>query len=92
MLKNISNLISMFAFNEFHKYEYSLVKTTINELINTNDRDLLIIDKDGIINHCSSNIQHLFSFCDLYSNSIKQILPENITNWILDSKTKCQNI
>lgn len=62
MLKNISNLISMFAFNEFHKYEYSLVKTTINELINTNDRDLLIIDKDGIINHCSSNIQHLFSF------------------------------
>lgn len=90
MLKNISNLISMFAFNEFHKYEYSLVKTTINELINTNDRDLLIIDKDGIINHCSSNIQHLFSFCDLYSNSIKQILPENITNWILDSKTKCQ--
>ncbi len=90
ILDNTSNLISMFAFNEFHKDEYNLRNATIDEIININDNDLLIVNKNGMITHCSFDIQQMFSFCDLYSNSINQILPENITNWILNSKTKCK--
>ena len=90
ILGNISKLISMFAFNEFHKDEYNLCNATIDEIININGSDLLIVDKDGRITHCSFDIQQMFSFCDLYSSSINQILSENITSWIFNSKTKCK--
>lgn len=85
ILKNASNLISIFAISEFNKSKYSFQNAIINKIIDMNEEHILVIDKDGMVTNCSHPIQEMFSFCDLYTNSIKQILPDNVVSWILNS-------
>ncbi len=88
ILKNASNLISIFIFNEINKSKYSFQAAIINKMIDISKENILIVDNIGMVNNCSPSIQEMFPFCDLYTNSISQILPDNIVNWILNSQSQ----
>lgn len=88
ILKNASNLISIFIFNEINKSKYSFQAAIINKMIDISKENILIVDNIGMVNNCSSSIQEMFPFCDLYTNSISQIFPDNIVNWILNSQSQ----
>lgn len=91
ILKNTSSLIGMFAQNESNRFQHSLQSVVIDSIIDLGEENLIIVDKRGIINNCSDSIIEMFSTCQLYTNSIEQILPRNIVNWILNSKSLGRN-
>lgn len=91
ILKNTSNLISMLAQNENNRLRYSLQDAIIDTMIDMSGGNLLVVDRNGIVSNCSNTINKMFSTCQLYTNSIDQILPNSIVDWILSSKTPGKN-
>ena len=90
ILEYISNLISMFAFNEDSKTNTQILHKVIDEIIEEIDNNYLIIDKKGLLIHWDKEIQRSFSYCDLYTKTIDIIFPENVTNWIYNTIRPCK--
>lgn len=90
ILKYISNLITMFAENENSKKERRLLKHIIEEVIESSNDNRLIINRDGLLMHWDSGINDLFSYCDLYTQSIDLMFPKEIANWIFSSTKASQ--
>lgn len=91
IVKNTSNLISMFAQNEDSRFKYSLQNLIIDNIIDLGEKNLIVVDRNGIITNCSDSVIDMFSTCQLYTNSIEQILPRTIVSWILNSKSLGKN-
>lgn len=91
ILKNTTSLISIFAQNETNKFRYSIQNTIIDNIVDMQQQNLLVVDINGIVTNCSDSINRMFSTCQLYTNYIEQILPIDIVNWILNSKTSGKN-
>ncbi|WP_353094962.1 sigma 54-interacting transcriptional regulator [Tissierella praeacuta] len=84
MLEDISNLISMFAFNENSKKYTQILHEIIGSIIEETDNNYLIIDNKGVLIHWSKGVEDLFSYCDLYTQTIDLMFPKDITNWIFN--------
>lgn len=86
LLKQTSNLISSFAISKNYNYKYTIMEKTINKLIQISDKNIIITNDKGNITYCNPPIDQISSFCDLYTRSIYQILPNNISKEIIDGK------
>lgn len=82
ILEYISNLISMFAFNESSKKDTQILHKVIDEIVKEIEYNYLIIDNRGLLIYWDKGIQDLFSYCDLYTQTIALMFPKDITNWI----------
>ncbi|WP_313755820.1 sigma 54-interacting transcriptional regulator [Tissierella sp.] len=84
MLEDISNLISMFAFNESSKKDTQVLHEIISTIIEETEDNYLIVDNKGLLIHWTKGIEELFSYCDLYTQTIDLMFPKDITNWIFN--------
>ena len=85
ILEYISNLISMFALNENSKKDTQMLHNIIDTIIEDVENNYLIVDNQGLLIHWDKGFQDLFSYCDLYTQTIDLIFPKDITNWIFSS-------
>lgn len=85
ILKYISNLISMFAFNERSMKDNHILHKVIDEIMGEIESNYLIIDKKGLLVNWNKGVQDLFPYCNLYTQTINLLFPENVTNWIFSS-------
>ncbi len=85
ILENISHLISMFAQNEISNNNNQMLHKAIDEIIKENNSNYIIIDKGGFLIHWDQEFEDLFSYCNLYTQTIDIIFPESITNWIFST-------
>ncbi|MBU5256520.1 sigma-54 interaction domain-containing protein [Tissierella praeacuta] len=86
MLEDISNLISMFAFNENSKKDTQVLHEIISNIIEETEDNYLIVDNRGLLIHWTKGIEELFSYCDLYTQTIDLMFPKDITNWIFNEE------
>ncbi|HAE91997.1 MAG TPA: hypothetical protein DCG60_05030, partial [Tissierella sp.] len=86
MLEDISNLISMFAFNENSKKDTQVLHEIISNIIEETEDNYLIVDNKGLLIHWTKGIEELFSYCDLYTQTIDLMFPKDITNWIFNEE------
>ncbi|WIV11649.1 sigma 54-interacting transcriptional regulator [Proteiniborus sp. MB09-C3] len=86
LLEYISNLITMFAANEAIKQNTQILHSAIDEIIKEMGKNLIIINKDGLLIHWDKSIEKFFSYCNLYPQTIYQMFPDEITNWLFSTK------
>ena len=84
LLDQIANLISIMATHFARRNEFIYLDNAIKLVIQNEEACKMIVDKDGFISHQNNLAINLFSHCNLYSNSIKLIFPENIVSEILN--------
>ena len=85
ILNQVSELISMITVQFNQRDEFTYLDSSI-ELLLQNDKECkFIVNKDGYISHHNSLAMKLFSHCNLYTNSISVIFPEDIVNEILSN-------
>ena len=85
VLENTSQLISMFAQNEISNNNIQMLHKVIHEITKENNSSYIIIDKNGLLVHWDQEFEDLLSYCNLYTQTIDIIFPENICNWILST-------
>lgn len=85
ILEYMSNLISMFAFNENSKKDTQMLHKVISNIIEDVEDNYLIVDKQGLLIFWDKGVQDLFSYCDLFTQTIDLMFPKDITNWIFNS-------
>lgn len=86
MLEDISNLISIFAFNENSKKDTQVLHEIISNIIEETEDNYLIVNNRGLLIHWTKGIEELFSYCDLYTQTIDLMFPKDITNWIFNEE------
>lgn len=86
LTENISNLISMYAANENSKLNKIMLHRSLDLIINDSKKNLILVDKNGSLIHWNRDIQNFFSYCNLYTQTIYQMFPEEVTNWLFSTK------
>lgn len=86
IVENTSNLISMYASNESLKKDSLILHKAFDLVIKDTNSGSLIINKYGSLIYWDKNLQSLFSYCDLYTQTIYQMFPSEIINWIYSTK------
>lgn len=86
-LEYISNLITMFAYNENSQKDSYILQEAFNFMTKKHEHNYLIINESGILLHWDKEIEKLFFYCNLYSQTIHQMFPEDIVNWIFSNQT-----
>lgn len=86
LLENTTNLISMIVMNKSFTNKGKVLDKTIEQIVQDTKENILVINNRGIITYCNPIVQMWFSFCDLYTKTIYQLFPEEVTNWLLDEK------
>ena len=92
---SISKLISMYASNENSKLDNIILHISLDSIIQDTKNNLILLDSRGTLIHWDKNIQSLFSYCNLYTQTIYQMFPTEVTNWLFSIKKqskKCFNI
>lgn len=90
MLEYISNLITMFAYSESLKKDTYILQEALNFTTEGINHNFLVINKSGLLIHWDRGMEELFSYCDLYSQTIHQMFPKDIVNWIFSNKVPSQ--
>ena len=62
---------------------FTETRAGLSALMDQSAQSLLFIDATGTVTRCNTRAQELFSFCDLYTRSAYQILPESMVDKIL---------
>ncbi|SHK17472.1 sigma-54 interaction domain-containing protein [Paramaledivibacter caminithermalis] len=83
ILNVISELISNIVFQKHRKNQFQSLEKTLQEVLDLSADALLTIDNNGLITNINSSTLNMFSFCDFYTKSISQLLPESMINKIL---------
>lgn len=86
IIEYISNLVSMFASNESSKKDTQMLHSAMDEIIKDVEKNFIVMDTNGLLIYWNKAIQELFSYCDLYTQSIHQIFSDDITNWIFSAR------
>lgn len=92
---SISKLISMYASNENSKLDNIILHISLDSIIQDTKNNLILLDSRGTLIHWDKNIQSLFSYCNLYTQTIYQMFPTEVTNWLFSIKKqskKCFNV
>lgn len=83
---SISKLISMYASNENSKLDNIILHISLDSIIQDTKNNLILLDSRGTLIHWDKNIQSLFSYCNLYTQTIYQMFPTEVTNWLFSIK------
>lgn len=86
ILEDISNLITMYAFNENSKMDTYILHKALDLIVSDSNYSKILINEKGLLIHWDKGIQDLFSYCDLYTQTIHQMFPPEINNWIFSNK------
>lgn len=98
ILNIISELISDIVFQKYKRSHFENMEKTLQEVLDLSPDALLTIDSNGLVTNINASALNMFSFCDFYTKSISQLLPENMINRILSGsslinrKVKINNI
>jgi transcriptional regulator with PAS, ATPase and Fis domain len=85
ILGYMSNLISMYAHNEVVRSTPGILSKAIEHLIRESGMNYMVIDKNGYLLHWDDGTQELLSYCDLYTQSLGMIFPQEFSDWIFGS-------
>jgi DNA-binding NtrC family response regulator len=85
ILGYMSNLISMYAYNEVARSTPGILSKAIEHLIRESGMNYMVIDRNGYLLHWDDGIQELLSYCDLYTQSLGMIFPQEFSGWIFGS-------
>ena len=85
ILGYMSNLISMYAHNEVARSTPGILSKAIEHLIRESGMNYMVIDRNGYLLHWDDGIQELLSYCDLYTQSLGMIFPQEFSGWIFGS-------
>lgn len=98
VLNIISELISNIVFQKHKRSHFENMEKTLQEVLDLSPDALLTIDNNGLVTNINASALNMFSFCDFYTKSISQLLPESMINRILSGssftnrKVKINNI
>ncbi|QZY57348.1 sigma-54 interaction domain-containing protein [Crassaminicella profunda] len=84
ILTEISDLVAMIALQKHKKDALIHLDKILQLVMDSSKSSLFVIDKDGFVTHCNHSALKLFSFCNLHTNSLYNILPEAIIEEILE--------
>ncbi|MCT4617805.1 MAG: sigma 54-interacting transcriptional regulator [Marinisporobacter sp.] len=87
ILKEFSDLVAMIAIQNHKKDTLIHLNKTLQLVMDTSKSSVFVIDKDGFITYCNHSALKLFSFCNLHTNSLSNILPEATIEEILEGNT-----
>ncbi|QEK11836.1 AAA family ATPase [Crassaminicella thermophila] len=87
ILREVSNLIAMIALQQHKKDAFIHLDHTLQVVMDSSMDSLFIIDRNGQVTHYNHSALKFFSFCNLHTNSINQILPNTILQEILEGNT-----
>lgn len=85
ILGYMSNLISMYAYNEVARSTPGILSKAIEHLIRESGMNYMVIDRNGYLLHWDDGTQELLSYCDLYTQSLGMIFPQEFSGWIFGS-------
>ena len=85
IIKKISDVISNLIQTPTNKTSYDFFHTALDTVLEEIPSNHLIIDNIGNIVYWENSVRELFSHCNLYTQSIYQLLPRDITSWIMSS-------
>jgi len=85
ILGYMSNLISMYAHNEVARSTPGILSKAIEHLIRESGMNYMVIDRNGYLLHWDDGTQELLSYCDLYTQSLGMIFPQEFSGWIFGS-------
>ena len=85
IIKKISDVISNLIQTPTNKTSYDFFHTALDTVLEEVPSNHLIIDNIGNIVYWENSVRELFSHCNLYTQSIYQLLPRDITSWIMSS-------
>lgn len=86
MLEYITNLISMFAYNESTRNNVEMLNIAMGQISSTINHKSIVMNRSGLLLYWDKSIQNYFSYCDLYSQTIYQIFSDEIIKWIFSIK------
>lgn len=86
ILGYMSNLISMYAYNEAARNTPGILSKAIEHLIHDSGKNYMVIDRNGYLLHWDDGTQELLSYCDLYTQSLSMIFPQELSNWIFSTQ------
>ncbi|MCT4607368.1 MAG: sigma 54-interacting transcriptional regulator [Marinisporobacter sp.] len=87
ILKEFSDLVAMLAIQNHKKNTLIHLNKTLQLVMDTSKASLFVIDKDGFITYWNHSTLKLFSFCNLHTNSLSNVLPGEIIDEILEGNT-----
>lgn len=76
----------MYASNENSKLDNIILHISLDSIIQDTKNNLILLDSRGTLIHWDKNIQSLFSYCNLYTQTIYQMFPTEVTNWLFSIK------
>ena len=86
ILGYMSNLISMYAYNEVARNTPGILGKAIEQLIQDSGMNYMVIDRNGYLLHWDDGTQELLSYCDLYTQSLSMIFPQELSSWIFSTQ------
>lgn len=86
ILQKVCDIIAIFIYNKASKKDTYLLQKALNYKTKNVNQHFLIINNSGKLLHWNDKLEDLFSYCDLYSQTIDQILPKNIVSWLFSKK------
>lgn len=86
ILGYMSNLISMYAYNEAARNTPGILSKAIEHLIHDSGMNYMVIDRNGYLLHWDDGTQELLSYCDLYTQSLSMIFPQELSSWIFSTQ------
>ena len=85
ILGYMSNLISMYAYNEVARNTPGILGKAIEQLIQDSGMNYMVIDRNGYLLHWDDGTQELLSYCDLYTQSLGMIFPQELSSWVFST-------
>ena len=86
ILGYMSNLISMYAYNEVARNTPGILGKAIEQLIQDSGMNYMVVDRNGYLLHWDDGTQELLSYCDLYTQSLSMIFPQELSSWIFSTQ------
>lgn len=85
ILGYMSNLISMYAYNEVARNTPGILGKAIEQLIQDSGMNYMVVDRNGYLLHWDDGTQELLSYCDLYTQSLGMIFPQELSSWVFST-------
>lgn len=83
---SISKLVGLYASIENSKLDNKILHMGLDSIIQGTKGNLVLLDNRGTLIHWDKNIQSIFSYCNLYTQTVYQMFPIEVTNWLFTTK------
>lgn len=83
VIEQISTVISNFLQSPLQSYGDEFYHLTLDNVFDDMASNCMIIDSTGNITYWEDEIQKMFAYCNLHTQSIYQLLPDSVSSWIM---------